>query len=368
VGEEGAPSCGAGEGADTMGAMKWELIGHGWAAELLSQHIQRGSVRHAYLITGPDGIGKRTLALRFAQALCCEEPPEAGDRCGSCAACRRIESGSYPDFHLVEVGQLDDELGRTSSEILVEQILRLQRQLALTPHSGKWRVGLIRRFWEASETAANALLKTLEEPAASVVLLLTARTAEALLPTIVSRCEIINLRPVSRSKIRTALEGRGMEPDESALIASLAAGRPGFALRLAEDPTWLARRQERIQDLLGLLPAARAERFAYAEQIGPKGKGSLKKVRDELAEMLELWLGVWRDIFLLSAGLDQQVQNTDLIGPLRHLASALGRERAVRALASVETCLQNIMAYANIRLALETLMLELPQLDIVAER
>jgi len=351
-----------------MGAMNWDLIGHGWATELLSQHIRRGSVRHAYLITGPDGIGKRTLAVRLAQALCCDEPPEAGDRCGSCSTCRRIEAGAYPDFHLVEVGQLDEELGRTSSEILIEQILRLQRKLALTPHSGKWRVGLIRRFWEASEAAANALLKTLEEPSPSVVLVLTARTAEDLLPTIVSRCEVINLRPVSRSKIRAALEDRGMEPERSSLVASLAAGRPGFALRLAEDPTWLERREESIRDLLRLLSKGRAERFAYAERFRPKKKGeTLKDVRDDLGERLQLWLGVWRDVFMLSTGLDEQVQNTDLVSQMRQLASALGRERAVRALTSVESCLHNIMAYANIRLALETLMLELPQLDGFAE-
>ena len=142
--------------------MAWEILGHEWAVNLLRSHIASDSVRHAYLIIGSDSVGKRTLALRFAQALNCEAPPSPGEYCGTCRACIKISEGKYPDLHVVEVGQLDtvikdervsngvrlrgeqtntgaggiQEARHVSSMVKVKQIRLLQRQLALAPYEG----------------------------------------------------------------------------------------------------------------------------------------------------------------------------------------------------------------------------------------
>lgn len=342
--------------------MTWELIGNSWAADLLKQHIAAGRVRHAYLLTGPDGIGKRTLAIQFAKALNCSAPPEAGEFCGQCSRCKRIDEGHYPDLHIVEVGQLDEQRGTTSSEISIDQIIALQKQLALTSFEGTWRVGLILRFWQASISAANALLKTLEEPSPNVVLILTARSEDSLLPTIVSRCELLHLRPVPRDEVEQGLTAQGIEALEAQKLASLSAGRPGFALRLSKSPQELEKRSERIETLIELLNANRSARFDFVERFRPGSGESLKDVRDEVVDLLELWLALWRDVFLIQLDRSERIQNSDAVELLSEAARQLDRWQTIDMLRQVETTMDLVMDYANIRLALENLMLTMPRL------
>ncbi len=363
--------------------MDWNIIGHEWAVNLLRSHLVTGRVRHAYLLTGPDAVGKRTLATRFAQALNCEAQLAAGETCGECRACTLIPRQEYPDLHVVEVGQLDKlqdsasdrHVGGTeqrgdktehisaSSKVKVKQIRVLQRQLALAPYEGRWRVALLLRFWEASESAANALLKTLEEPAPKVVMLLTARSAESLLPTIVSRCEVLPLRALSRSELKEGLLERGEPEDRAELLAGLAAGRPGWALKLSKDPNQLSRRTALLEDLFSLLGKSKAERFNYAASFRSSKKESLQEVRERAIETLETWLSLWRDVMILAFEADASAQNPDRQSDLERLAVNIHPEQVVNAVRGTANTLQAIQQYANIQLAMETLMLDMPRLE-----
>jgi DNA polymerase-3 subunit delta' len=366
--------------------MAWGMIGHEWAVNLLRSHIASERVRHAYLFVGSDSIGKRTLALRFAQALNCEAPPSPGEFCGECRACILISERKYPDLHVVEVGQLDavvrdervptgvevseehtvggaggsQEVRHTSSMVKVKQIRILQRQLALAPFEGRWRVALLLRFWEASESAANALLKTLEEPAPRVVMLLTARSVESLLPTIVSRCEVIPLRALGQLELETGLISLGEADERARLLAGLSAGRPGLALKLMEDPERMETRKVLLEDLFSLLENNRVERFNYATRFRRRRNESTKEVRARAVKTLETWLSLWRDIMIKALGAEASVQNDDRRTDIERVASSVSAEQIVGAVQSTERTLRKLQQYANVQLAMENHLLDIP--------
>lgn len=333
---------------DYNAPMHWKLIGHQWAVELLQHHLRSGRVRHAYLFSGPRGVGRRTLALRFAQALTCSQPPEPAVPCGECTDCRQWEQGLHPDLALVQAE-------RVGGPIKVDQIREMQRRLALAPYQAPYRVALLLRFEEAHPSAANALLKTLEEPPAHVILLLTAESPEQLLPTITSRCEVIRLRPPTVTETARGLEHLYAVPaSDAALAAHLALGRPGLALQLARQPGWREERSRQVETFFHLLGASLMERFAYAEAA----------TRDPhaLRATLLLWLSLWRDVLVLAADSPVVIVNADQRAALTRLAQALGWQAAYRLVRQHEQALNRLDIHANLRLTLENLLLHWPHL------
>jgi DNA polymerase-3 subunit delta' len=198
-----------------------------------------------------------------------------------------------------------------------------------------------------------------------VVLILTSRNADDLLPTIVSRCEVLQLRPVPKGRVEKGLISVGLDEAEAHKLASLSAGRPGFALRLSQSPEELELRSQRIHELMELVAATRSERFDYVERFRSGSGETLKDVRDEAANLLELWLAIWRDVFLIQLDRADRVQNDDVLDVLKNLAETLDREQTVKLLGEVEATLESIEDYANIRLALENLMLTMPRTKVV---
>jgi DNA polymerase-3 subunit delta' len=344
--------------------MAWDILGHEWAVNLLRRHLSLNQVRHAYLFTGPDSVGKRSLAIRFAQALNCEAPPEPGEFCGECRACKLILEQTYPDLHVVEAEQVGGVLK-------VDQVRQLQRQLALAPFEGKWRVALLLRFHEATASyganAANALLKTLEEPAPKVVLLLTARSTLAVLPTIVSRCEVISLRTLPTGKIEEVLKERCDNEEQAALIAGLSDGRPGWALRMAADPSLLAQRMSLADDLMTLLVSGRRDRFKYCERFDPKlAKKALNQVRQNALETLEVWASLWRDVMLQAFQVSSSPRNFHRFQDVKNLAAIMRHERVIEMLEATLHTRDALTRNVNVQLAMETLMLELPKIKTIS--
>jgi DNA polymerase-3 subunit delta' len=326
--------------------MNWNMLGHEWAVSLLKEHVARGQVRHAYLFTGPHGVGRRTLALRLAQALNCPQPTAPGEPCGACRVCLQIERMQHPDLAVVQAEQ-------RGAALKVEQVRELQRSLSLSPFEAQYRVALLLHFEEANVNAANALLKTLEEPGPKVVLVLTAESAEILLPTIVSRCELLRLRPLTVEQVSLGLERRwGVPADQAPLLASISDGRPGYALYLYQHPEQREQRNLWLNEHARLLLASRVERFRFAEVIS--------KDKEATRTLLLVWLSLWRDVLLYAAGASAPPANLDRQVEIEDLAQRAGMLKAHRAAAALEHTLQLIDQNVNARLALEVLMLDLP--------
>lgn len=326
--------------------MNWNILGHDWAVQLLRGHISQNRLKHAYLITGPRGIGRRTLALRFSQALNCPESIELGLPCQRCKTCIQIEHGTYPDLAVV----LPDEPG---SPIKVDQIRDLQRSLALAPYAAKFRIALLPQFELSTESAANALLKTLEEPPTQVMMLLTSETTDTLLPTIVSRCEIIRLRPVPLKKVeRGLIEMWDLPQKQAALLAQLSGGRPGIAHAFHHDSNLLLHRQSFLEEHFRVLKSDRVERFAFAEQ--------LSKDKLEFQAAIEVWLSFWRDVLLFISRAEIPLANPDREKEIHNVASRMSLSGARQIIEDLEHTLQLVDSNVNPRLAAEVLLMDLP--------
>jgi DNA polymerase III subunit delta' len=337
----------------------WNLVGHEWAVDMLQKHVVNGTMRHAYLFAGPPGLGRRTLALRFAQALNCPTPLEPGLPCGECRDCKQIAAMQHADLRVIEPAIRDpnnskDLIPALNGEIRIQQIRELQKSINLKPYQSQYRVLIFLRFHQANVEACNALLKTLEEAPSYAVLILTADNPEQLLPTIVSRCEVLRLRPLGIEEVRKALESRGVETDRAQLVAHISGGRFGYALQMIEEPALLESREERLNDLQTLISASRVEKFAYAEK--------LSRDKDSMRQAVLIWLSYWRDVMLRSAQAETPLTNVDRNVEIEDLAGRLDLSAARAVVGGLENVLKKMERNVNPRLLAEVLLLDLPRL------
>ncbi len=329
-----------------------DVVGHTWAVDLLKRQHELGRVPQSLLVTGPLNVGKSTLAKYFAQYLNCtgaEKP------CGVCRSCRKVVSGNHPDVRII-----DD----SDQALKIERIRELQHELALSPVEGGFRVAVLCHFELATTSAANALLKTLEEPASQVVIVLTAPDPGSLLPTIVSRCQTITLRPLPIEQVMQALQERWQVPAAQAeLLAQLSAGRLGWAVRAITDEAFMARRNQYFEDFTHLLQMHRAERLEYARD--------LSRDVQAMREALVLWLTICRDLLLLNSGGATRIVNLDWQDKLLQLAGRGSVGQAGEMVSRLQTTLLNLDRNVNARLNLEVALLKLPRysnLEISYER
>jgi len=317
--------------------------------DMLATAVEQEQVGHAYLFTGPAHVGKTTLARMFAQALTCRE---ATKPCGRCRTCSLISDDRHPDVRLVE----PETSGRGKLTLKIEAIRDLQHELNLAAYEAPRKVAILRRFDAATTGAANAFLKTLEEPPSNVVLLLTAESTDALLPTITSRCRIIALRPLPAELIEQSLRTRWRVAEEEAhLLAHLADGRLGWAVRATQEPDILRARETHLDQLREALGGGRVTRFVLADKLARKP--------EQLPNILQQWLSWWRDLNLLAQRPTRNsipITNIDRQAELEQLAQSCTRDQALASLKQTSLALWQLERNANTRLVVENLLLTYP--------
>lgn len=339
----------------------WGLIGHEWAVDYLRRSLQKQRGAHAYLLAGPSNIGKSLLALRLGQTLLCERG--GPDPCLGCRACKRAANGNHPDLRLISLATqaaAEKADAAKSKELKIATVREWQRDIDLRPFEAARRVFILDDAQALNESAANAMLKTLEEPPPYAVLILIAQGSGDLLPTIVSRCRMLRLRPLARELVAQALEQRyNVAPDDAALVAAWSGGRVGWAIAAAEKPDLLEQQQQRLDVLVQLGVASRVERMRWAEERAKEYRGG----EHELAlEWLRLWQSWWRDVLLLRSGNSAVITHLDRQPELEELARGVTLEQAQRFLQRLDAVRAQLTDNVNPQLAFENVTLHVPTL------
>lgn len=315
------------------------LLGHQWVLDFLRRCLAEGRASHAYLLTGPTHVGKLTTALAMAQVLLCSD----GTACGFCRDCSLVERRIHPDLRVLE-------LPEDKKTIPIQDVHEFSRGIALKPLEAARKVYVVDSADLLREDGANAFLKTLEEPPPAVTLLLTATDPARLLPTVVSRCQRIALRPVATREIEAHLTDRGTDPVEAGAIARASHGLPGWALLTVEQPGRLVERRDRAADLARLLEASRLERIRYADSLAERWAPNSEQV----VSTLEIWIESWRELMRAHLGLAEAMPDLQGIAPQVAPSARAGLSATIGAL-------EALRANAHPRLTLEALLLGWPK-------
>jgi len=337
----------------------WETPEHQPAVRHLKKAVLEDRLAHAYLLVGPRHVGKLTLALDLARAVNCLAPLEERP-CGRCSQCQRIASGKHADIRVLSVRRRAED-GPARKERGIDEVREVEREASLMPFEGRYRVFIFDGAERMSEEASNALLKTLEEPPPQVLLVLIAEREGALLATVRSRCQRMEMRPLPYQEVLEHLvTHRGMETKEAEGLARLSQGCLGWAVQAAEDPQLVERRGEELDILSRLTEPNLYDRFRYAESLARRFSND----RDAGREVLYLWLQWWRDILIVKRGVEGSVLNLERIEMLRQEAAHYSSGAVVAFMGELLATLDALEQNAAPRLALDNLMLALPKREV----
>jgi DNA polymerase III delta' subunit len=325
----------------------------------LRQSIREGHFNHAYLLYGPSGVGKAALSQAFAQVLCCTSR-DSGDpsiACGVCRSCRNVIRGTHPDvevFSLESEARLAEKPGRIAS-LGIDTIRRLRASVSLLPLESPRRVMIIEDAESLPEPAQQALLKVLEEPPSSIIFLLLADEPESLLETVRSRCESVQLRPISKAAIENMLSETGVEASLASEIAALSHGLPSWAVSAVTDAKTLQTRRDERDSARAWLSSSPYDRLVAAYKLG----GQYSKRRSEIVRNIQSVISVLREEMYRLTSPEQASSNYSALP----LAQNVTAHHVARALAASLRCLDDLERNVRPRLALEAMVLAWPNLQ-----
>ena len=359
-----------------------DLVGQERVASFLKAATESGSVGHAYLFVGPPGSGKGTAARALACAVLCDD---AG--CGVCSACHRVKRGVHPDVHLIRP--------EGAAGYLAEQVRDIIRDVSLAPVDGAFKVYIIADADLFNEASANAFLKTLEEPPDDVVIVLQAHSYDAVMPTIVSRCQVVRFRRIPETEAAALLVSEtGADRDEAAAALAAAGGVVARARDFLASPPRREARALILRVLGGLACADEAEVLRFAKELlgavkAPLeefkavqaaeatdqadflGRGAAKALEErqkreltareregigEVLNVAESWL---RDCLVVSQGVGDLAVNTDVAESVAEMAAVIAPSAAAHALEAVNLARRRITYNVSPQLAIEAMLFDI---------
>ena len=333
----------------------WQVVTRTDTLNLIKQSLLKDRLAHAFLISGSHHVGKMTLALDMARAVNCGDGEVP---CGECTSCRKITDGAHADVRVIGLADGSDGVdGRSRSEISIEQIREIRHQVSLPPFEGKCKVFIVEGAENLSLAAANALLKTLEEPTARVLFILLCVEEDLIPPTVASRCQRVRLYPLPAEEIKKMLMNNlHLDEARAGLLAQLSHGAPGWAISAARDESILAEYRENVTKLFNLVKADYDTRFCYAAELVKL----FARKREAALAALDLWIDVWRDLMLIRAGCSQLLVNTGLALELKRISSYFALHEILSFIGNIQDAVVQLKQNVSPQLVLEVLMLNMP--------
>lgn len=308
--------------------MSWSsVLGHDRQVRAFQEAHRKGRLGHGYLFVGPDGVGKRLFAKELGKALLCESPAGPLVACDQCPGCVQVEASTHPDFF--QVARPEDK-----QEFPIEVVRQLCADLALKPARGHGKAAILDDADDLNDEAANAFLKTLEEPPPGSVLILLGTSPELQLQTIVSRCQVIRFQPLPAELVAQVLKQHDVEQDIDRL-ARLAGGSPGQALALADAALWDFRKKFLLE-----LARPKCNTVALAKQWGQFVEEAGKEAaaqRRRAALTLRFLIDFYDDALRGSVGGATQESEPDLLRAIQQLGQRSDPDRLLEIL---DRCLE----------------------------
>lgn len=320
-----------------------DIYGHERQIVILKKAIAQKRVGHAYLFSGISAIGKRTLAGEFAQALNCEQTDKLHDACGTCSSCLKIRHASHADLIFIKAeGQF----------IRINSIREIQERMKFRPLEGRWRAIIIDDADKMNDQAANALLKTLEEPSASNILILISSRPYSMPATVISRCRHMRFNPLPITAIiRFLVELKGMDQQKSGLLAGLSGGSIGRALELDQEDISTFR-AEFMQLLMNTKKDDPVSLLTLASNFGQD--------RKNIKRGLDIISSCFRDALIFKETRKKEMLiNSDKFPFIDGLARKLSGEQILQNIFLVARAWETIELNVNKTLTLETMAFKL---------
>ena len=333
--------------------------------------LEAGRLPGALLFVGEEGIGKKLFALEVARALNCRTPVN-NEACGTCSVCKRIVKVNYPNsadrdewIPMIWTDYRDVGMVVAPKRVLrVDQMRQIEREANFRPFEGKARVFIIDEAEKFNDASANALLKVLEEPPSTTHLILITSRPAMLLPTILSRCQMVRFSPLTPGEIESYLTTNKLaDPATARLRARAAAGSISRAIA-GDVKTFTAQRKAMIAVLEALVATPdRAQLLRSAEQLNEA------QYKEEYEDRLDVLETLIRDAWMLSLGSDrEQLVNVDMAGELERISQRMDPSKAAAWILEIEDMREQLIVNINRKVATDSLFLTMASGEIPLKR
>lgn len=296
----------------------WPILGHQSIINFLQTSIINNKINHAYIFYGPEHLGKGLVANYFVNSIQCEEYNHENDAkipCQKCNACRQIEKGMHPDIYKVKKEE-------NKKNISIEQVRELQHKLSMRSFLTSYKIAIIDQAESISLEAANSLLKTIEEPTTKTIIILITNKLEALPTTILSRCQILKFNFINPDSIYNFLRQGGADKEIARNLSLLSQGKPGLAHILLKKKGVFEEYQNNVSYFFDLIKSNIINKLKIINELTKK-KDNYQNSQESFISMIDIWISLLRDIFLIKNNNLKEVKHQFIKNKLINIAKKL---------------------------------------------